>query len=315
MYLVCDGGGTKTEYLLFDRSGRVWASGKSKGTNAIFVDSSSAVSAVRAGIQTCLDQAGISVQLLEGAYLFIPGFRSAMDQLQEWFPQTKFCLFGDEYNAYYGALGAPEGIAVLSGTGSFAVGRDSGGHWIKAGGWGPLFDDKGSGYHMGLMCLERITRRYDQGITDAVLQRAALKRLEIPDIPYLRRGAYQPDFTRERIAGLSYALMEAAEAGDADALEILDMTARCLADLAGIVAERMNADGVTVSLTGGVSHMGGILTSRFETALRKRLPGGTYQKPKYEPVIGAALYVVYEILGCDALPAGFVENLEKGMGD
>ena len=30
-------------------------------------------------------------------------------------------VLGDEYNAYYGALGEPGGIAVLSGTGSFAV--------------------------------------------------------------------------------------------------------------------------------------------------------------------------------------------------
>lgn len=315
MYLVCDGGGTKTDYLLFDRSGNVWGRGRGKGTNAVFLDLSSAAGAVRAGIQTCLDQARISAQMLEGVYLFIPGFRNAMEQLREWFPQTKFCLFSDEYNAFYGALGAPEGIAVLSGTGSFAVGRDAGGHWIKAGGWGPLYDDKGSGYHMGLLCLESITRRYDQGISDTLLQLAAGKRLGIPDISILRRAAYQPDFTRERIAGLSFAVAEAAAAGDVDALEILDRAARCLADLAGIVAERMNADGMTVSLTGGVSHMGSILTDRFEAALRQRLPRCTYQKPKYEPVIGAALYVMYEILGCDVLPGGFVENLEKGMGE
>ena len=92
--------------------------GKKQRNQRGFLDLSAAAGAVRAGIQTCLDQAGISAQMLEGVYLFIPGFRNAMEQLRKWFPQTKFCLFSDEYNAFYGALGAPEGIAVLSGTSS-----------------------------------------------------------------------------------------------------------------------------------------------------------------------------------------------------
>ena len=313
MYLVCDGGGTKTEYLLFDPSGRVHGRGRTAGTNAIFVDPRTAAEAVCGGISDCLSQAGAKETDLEGICLFIPGFGKSADEVRKRFPHTALMVLGDEYNAYYGALGAPGGIAVLSGTGSFAVGRDAGGHWTKAGGWGPLFDDKGSGYHMGLLCLEKITRRFDQGVSHTALQRSALKQLEMPDIPSLRRGAYRPDFTRERIARLSYAVAEAGEAGDPDALEILDEASRCLAELAAVVAERMGTDCPPVSLTGGVSHMGSILTDRFEAALGQCLPRCTYQKPRFEPVVGAVLYVMYEIRNCGTLPETFLENLEKGM--
>ena len=49
MYLVCDGGGTKTEYLLFDPSGRVHGSIITGGTNAIFVNPEAAAEAVCGG--------------------------------------------------------------------------------------------------------------------------------------------------------------------------------------------------------------------------------------------------------------------------
>ena len=122
-------------------------------------------------------------------------------------------VLGDEYNAYYAGLGEPGGIAVLSGTGSFAVCRDKKGSWISVGGWGPLFGDKGSGYHMGLMCLDRITQQWDRGSPNTLLQTLALKHAAYGEYPVVKAGAYKPDFTREKIAKLSYTVAEAAKAG------------------------------------------------------------------------------------------------------
>ena len=127
MYLVCDGGGTKTEYLLFDPSGRVHGRSRTGGTNAIFVNPEAAAEAVCGGISACLSQAEAGESDMEGICLFIPGFGKSVDEVRKRFPHTALTVRGDEYNAYYGALGGPGGIAVLSGTGSFAVGRDAGG--------------------------------------------------------------------------------------------------------------------------------------------------------------------------------------------
>lgn len=150
MYLVCDGGGTKTEYMLFDLSGHIHGFSKTQGTNAIFINPDAAADAVCGGISDCLQQAGIRDTDLNEICLFIPGFKNSANAVRDRFPKTRLMVLGDEYNAYYGALGEPGGIAVLSGTGSFAVCRDKKGSWISVGGWGPLFGDKGSGYHMGV---------------------------------------------------------------------------------------------------------------------------------------------------------------------
>ena len=73
MYLVCDGGGTKTEYLLFDRSGSVWGRGRSKGTNAVFLDLSAAAGArvppllAGSGVADEADRLGCQILDFEGA--------------------------------------------------------------------------------------------------------------------------------------------------------------------------------------------------------------------------------------------------------
>ena len=104
------------------------------------------------------------------------------------------------------ALGAPCGIAVLSGTGSFATGRDKAGRTATAGGWGPLFSDEGSGYHIGVLCLSRLALLHDTHVTGTLLEKNVLEMLGLPDVLSIRDAAYRPDFTRRHVARLSYAV-------------------------------------------------------------------------------------------------------------
>lgn len=105
MYLVCDGGGTKTEYMLFDLSGHIHGFSKTQGTNAIFINPDAAADAVCGGISDCLQQAGIRDTDLNEICLFIPGFKNSANAVRDRFPKTRLMVLGDEYNAYYGALG------------------------------------------------------------------------------------------------------------------------------------------------------------------------------------------------------------------
>lgn len=55
----------------------------------------------------------------------------------------------DAQAAALGALGGQPGVLVLSGTGSIVVGHDGRGRWERAGGFGPLLGDEGSGFWLG----------------------------------------------------------------------------------------------------------------------------------------------------------------------
>ena len=200
LYLVCDGGGTKTDFLLFEKTGRVRGRAQGAGANANFVPPAEAAHTVYAGVMECLAQAGAAPAQVREFVLFIPGFRPALPELETLLGSGNVRQLGDEKNAFYAALGAPCGIAVLSGTGSFATGRDKAGRTATAGGWGPLFSDEGSGYHIGVLCLSRLALLHDTHVTGTLLEKNVLEMLGLPDVLSIRDAAYRPDFTRRPVA-------------------------------------------------------------------------------------------------------------------
>ena len=72
-------------------------------------------------------------------------------------------------------------------------------------------------------------------------------------------------------------------------------------------------DSIAVSLIGGLTGMGALLTEKFHRVLEKQLPQCRYYKPVLNPIIGAAIYVMYEFEHVTSLPLMFMENLKYGM--
>ena len=311
MYLVCDGGGTKTEFLLFDKAGNVWARARSGGANANFTPPQQAAAEVCFGIEECLQASGVPLSDVSDIVLFIPGFHTVLPQVKEHFGRDDIRQMGDVENAFYAALGAPYGIAVLSGTGSFAVGQTQNGQMVRAGGWGPLFGDEGSGYHIGVLCLSKLANLYDADEHGTLLETVALQELGLAGIADLREAGYKPGFTRAKVARLCYVVERAARAGDKNACAILDEAADALSRLAETVAKRLGNVSLPVALTGGVSNMGPLFTQRFENAVHRRLPGCVCRRPQFSPVEGAALYMLCTQAGVDITDKTVLDNLKK----
>ncbi|MCG3149496.1 MAG: hypothetical protein PCFJNLEI_02959 [Verrucomicrobiae bacterium] len=72
------------------------------------------------------------------------------------------------------------GIYVLSGTGSVVVGRNAAGQVARAGGWGHLLGDHGSGYWIGITGLRAAIREFDRHgrAHEPVLRRLGLTSME-----------------------------------------------------------------------------------------------------------------------------------------
>ena len=60
-----------------------------------------------------------------------------------------------------GAPGEP-GVVVISGTGSISYGRNAQGEAARAGGWGYVLGDEGSGYWIGRAALRAVLRQADR---------------------------------------------------------------------------------------------------------------------------------------------------------
>ncbi|HHV13482.1 MAG TPA: hypothetical protein GXX75_24720 [Clostridiales bacterium] len=308
-YLVCDAGGTKADFLLFNAAGKVLAEVRRTSANANFISTDEAVRTIIDGITYCLAKAELNIQQIAKVELFIPGFARCLPIIQQKLDYMDISLHGDTENAFYGALGGGNGIVVLSGTGSFAIAKDSIGTTFQCGGWGPLFGDYGSGYHIGTMCLYEIAKQYDQGKSGSVLEKDVLHKFNLLSVEDLRTYAYQPHFTRDKVAGLSYIVADAAKQGDSTANKILDKAAKELVDLAVVVADRLKVEGAKVSFTGGIANMGDIILEKFRGHLKQALPECQFVPRKYPPIIGAALYALDNIENCDISDPDIIKAL------
>ena len=85
MFLVCDGGGTKTDFITFSSSGRVYAESRKEGSNAIFLDSDKASDSVIEGIEECLEKAKLNIEQIEYIGRFIPGFSASIEKVRKHF--------------------------------------------------------------------------------------------------------------------------------------------------------------------------------------------------------------------------------------
>src|SRR5262249_20279577 len=81
------------------------------------------------------------------------------------------------------AVDGAVGVALVAGTGSIALGRDKHGTSARAGGWGHILGDEGSGYEIGRQALQAAMRAAD-GRGEATLLLERIMRhwsLERPD--------------------------------------------------------------------------------------------------------------------------------------
>lgn len=300
-FLVCDGGGTKTDFLVFEESGNVLTSYSTSGSNPNFIGSEEAIGIVLDGINKSLEKCSLKVEDLESITLFIPGFLKCIEELKERLKVNKINCYGDIDNVFYGALGRGEGIVVLSGTGSFAVGVSSGREKVIKGGWGPLIGDKGSGYHIGIMCLEKMVYFYDNNIKNSLLRKLCLEKLKVKDEMAIRDVIYTSEFTRDKIASLSKIVAEAAYKNDIYAIEILENAAKELVDLVIMINKKFCYEKLPITLIGGVSKIGGLFINIFVDELKNKCSNLQYIDAKYEPIIGAMLYVLKEEANIDIM--------------
>src|SRR6478609_52237 len=90
------------------------------------------------------------------------------------------------------AGGASTGVAVIAGTGSAAWGRNGRGE-ARAGGWGYLLGDEGSGYWLGREAVRHSLRRMNQGQDPDELTRALLDSCNTDDPNKLIALFHSPD--------------------------------------------------------------------------------------------------------------------------
>ena len=287
LFLCVDGGGTKTEALLLDTFGSALGRGTASGSNALSVGKNQAVCAVMTAVDAALGQTPVTD--ICALHLFIPGFSACLPLP---YP-IKTYLHSDSVNAYFGALAKPNGIALLAGTGSFAVSFDEKGQETSVGGWGAMLGDEGSGYDIGKRAVMHTLSVRDEGKAPTALGQRVLAHYGAESDKLLLRAIYHNGCDRSKMAALCPVVSELAHQGDRDALLILSQASDALCTLAVRLKNRLRLLTAPVALLGGVSRIGKPIKKPLCEALGKE--NMTLQEPLYSPSVGGALYAYREI--------------------
>ncbi len=312
--LGLDGGGTKTLALLADENGNILARGLGGPSNYNAVGFEAACVAIESAITQALSFASPSAENIRfsappsvdpirasaspsiiSLCLGLAGAGRPNDRprFQAWaagrFPGAKIQVVSDAEILL--AAGAPTGpaLALICGTGSIVYGRKQNGELLRAGGWGYLFGDEGSGFALGAAALRAVMRAHDgRGpatlLTDLVLQRQGLT-----DPQGLVKSIYGAESPRAEIASLSDLVEQAARQNDPEALALLNEAARELAEMTQAVYRKLGNLPVPLALTGGVILNSARLAAQFHQACQTLGLCFSAIQPVPEPALGAVL--------------------------
>ena len=255
LFAGIDGGGSKTEIVVVDATGTERARHRTTTCNQSVIGREAALATLREGLATVMRMTG-TLGSLEHAWFGLAGFDRGEDHALMAPPLATLAesiTLTNDAELVLAALPGASGVALIAGTGSIAVGRNAAGLGARAGGWGHVFGDEGSGYELGRRTLQAAAMMDDgRGPATTLLPRL-LAHWGLTSAPQLITRVYGDAASKSEIAALADLVVAATEEGDAVALALLDGAATDLAATALAVADRLGFDdGLPLALAGGL---------------------------------------------------------------
>jgi len=305
LVLGIDAGGTKTVCQLADEQANILAESRGGGANLQAsgelevekvlhqVIDRALVNASARPATICLGMAGVDrprdADVVRGILLRI-GHRAQP------------YVVNDALIALEAGVPGGAGVVIVAGTGSIAYGRDAQGRAARAGGWGYVLGDEGSGYWLGRHALRAVVRAADgRGRTTALTARV-LAHFHVDRPQDLVWEIYGSGLKPTAIASLAVEVGAAAMEGDTLAEDIINAGAVELAGAAASVARRLSLERCPVVLAGGILRGVAPLRERVLSNLSRALPDAEARVLEVEPALGAVRLALSLSAGRPAIP-------------
>lgn len=303
-----DGGGTKTVAVLADATGVEVARSTGAGANLQTIGAMAvqerltsllgelvdrfgivgtvrAVTASLAGVDRPAD-VPVATQAIDAAIEAV----AASHPLVRWeLARGSPTVTNDAVAALAAGAQALDGVVVIAGTGSIAFGVCAGAR-SRAGGWGSILGDEGSGHALGYHALRAVARAHDRRAPATALTGAILARLGAESAPDLIGIVSSPAWGVADTAALAPIVLAVAEGGDPVAEALVDEAAEelSLATMAVIRALPFNPTrDLPVVQSGGLWAASARLRSAFDARLCAGAPRARPTVSRAEPVSGA----------------------------
>jgi len=305
--LGIDAGGTKTVCLLADEHGEIVSEARGGPANLHASGEAEVEHVLHDVMQAALGGKGITPAAV---CLGVAGVdredeaqtvRAIMRRIGY---RSRVVVVNDALIALAAGAGDAPGIVIIAGTGSIVYGRNSRYEAARAGGWGHIIGDEGSGYWIGREALAAVMRAVDGRGPETRLTDDVLAHFEIEDTSQLPRIVYDREVPRMSVAALGPIVQRAAELGDAVASHILERAAEELVLAARSVASKleMRGDAFPFILAGGVFPIVPWLCYEVARRLVEVAPRSQTRLLDQEPAAGAVCLALAEANGGLRLP-------------
>lgn len=198
----------------------------------------------------------------------------------------RYHVTSDAIIGHVGAFHNENGILVITGTGSIVLGRVNL-NWERAGGYGFLTGDEGSGYHIAVQGLKAISNMFD-GDRKTKLMDYIVQNFGINDRDEFIHFIYSDEFEPQIIAPF---VLQSAKSGDEICQNIIQKDCEGLARQVLLVTNKLKMGSPSIILAGGLQR-NKYFQNKIRESIYKKIPDVRWHTSALEPAVGACLYMM-----------------------
>ena len=256
-----DGGGTKTAFVIGNETEILYQMEKS-GCSYLEIGKEAVVDLIVSGVKELLEKCPDAK--CDACCIGMPCYGENR-QMDEWLNDTlkqalspiEVQLVNDAVVGWAGSLECREGIHVVAGTGSLAIGKGKEDTFARAGGWNEFFGDEGSCYWIGKEAMTLFSKQADGRIQKGALYNLVKEKYQLQDdFEFIDVVLNELAPYRDQVAGFQKIALQAANEHDESVIALYERAVDELVQMVYGVKQQLNwsTSEVTVSIYGGLMH-------------------------------------------------------------
>jgi N-acetylglucosamine kinase-like BadF-type ATPase len=295
LFIGIDGGGSKTKCILLDEKLNVLSQSDGGPSNPLTVGYQDSAHLLFELIRKVSQKFGIEKISSITIGIAGGGREKNSNELRRTFIElcenkgvkiNSLYVTSDAEVAIEGAFSGKVGAILIAGTGSIIFAKDKEGNFIRAGGYGKIFGDEGSGFSIGRKGLSAISKNFDGRGKKTILSDVISNEFVINNRDDLIAKVYNEKFD---VAGFAPYLISAAEKGDLICRTILNGEIRDLLHHIKAVKKNMHETKMKLCLGGGLLSSDNYYSQELRKKIKKTFTDVKLTNADYPPEIGAAL--------------------------
>ena len=297
-YLIgFDCGATKTDCALADINGNILYTTTGGAANYLVTGTAGTSKIILSLLNNCIKKINADYSKIENIVIGAAGAgrREDADKLEnslykifsaDGIKLKSLKVVSDAQIALQGAFPTEAGCILIAGTGSIIYGKDEKGTIYRAGGFGRLLGDEGSGYSIGRKGLQAAAKHFDGRGDETFIVKLIEEKYSIKTSDELITKVYNKNFD---IASIAEVVIIAAENEDLIAHHILHEESEELIHHISTMTKKVDTIDLRVSFAGSLISNNNIYSDMLREKIKTSLPSVKIVAPKHSPIEGAIL--------------------------